>query len=247
LNIFFEIHKDIPREGPGSDYYTRAMFNSIGHKSGNRIKVLDIGCGPGQQTLALARCGSVTITAIDTHQPFLDELNRRAVGAGLADSITTRNMSMFELDLPDESFDVIWAEGSIYIISPDKGLTNFARFLKPGGHIGFTHVAWIREDPPGEIISFWEEEQCEVLTVKENESKIAGAGYNLLRTEILPPSAWTDQYYYPVEERLDRLAAAYRDDEEAMNEIEVTRHEIEMFNRYHEWYSYVFYLAEKPK
>lgn len=45
--------------------------------------VLDIACGPGAQTLDLARLlPEATISAIDSHQPFVDEANRRALEVG---------------------------------------------------------------------------------------------------------------------------------------------------------------------
>jgi len=36
---------------------------------------VDIGCGPGMQTLELARISGGRIVAVDNHQPFLDVLS----------------------------------------------------------------------------------------------------------------------------------------------------------------------------
>ncbi|GAA0284126.1 hypothetical protein GCM10009527_095290 [Actinomadura nitritigenes] len=48
------------------------------------------------------------------HQPYLDELARTAADRGLV--VPTLRASMADLPFPDESFDLIWAEGSVYII-----------------------------------------------------------------------------------------------------------------------------------
>jgi cyclopropane fatty-acyl-phospholipid synthase-like methyltransferase len=37
-------------------------------------RLLDIGCGPGMQTIELAKISNAKITALDFYQPFLDEL-----------------------------------------------------------------------------------------------------------------------------------------------------------------------------
>ena len=41
-------------------------------------RILDISCGPGMQTIELAKISDGTIIALDNHQQFLDELNKKA-------------------------------------------------------------------------------------------------------------------------------------------------------------------------
>ncbi len=72
-NIFFELHKDLPREGPGDEASTLKAFAMMEGLPSNP-RILDVGCGPGMQTIDLARHTGASILAVDTHQPFLDEL-----------------------------------------------------------------------------------------------------------------------------------------------------------------------------
>lgn len=51
---------------------------------------------------------------------------------GLGDRVTALVGSMDELAFGDEELDLIWAEGSIYNIGFERGLTEWRRFLKPG-------------------------------------------------------------------------------------------------------------------
>jgi len=117
-DIFFEIHKDLPREGSGRDEYTQKAFEMI--PKINQPNILDIGCGPGLQTIKLAKMSNGKIIAIDIHQPYLDQLKQTAKKEKLLDRIDIVNKSMVDMDFPEEYFDIIWAEGSIFIIGFDK-------------------------------------------------------------------------------------------------------------------------------
>ena len=94
---FFELHRDNPREGPGDDATT---LRALGMCAGlpHRPEILDIGCGPGMQTVALARATDGRITAVDRHQPFLDQLTQSAAAAGVADRITLVRQSLAQRD-----------------------------------------------------------------------------------------------------------------------------------------------------
>ena len=56
---------------------------------GDDPRILDIGCGNGAQTLCLAATLGGRITAVDNHQPYLDELERR-----LGMALQTRNLAL---------------------------------------------------------------------------------------------------------------------------------------------------------
>ena len=100
----------MPRLAPGDDESTRRaleMLYGVELESvGSAFRVLDIGCGNGAQTLRLAAELGRRVTAVDDHQPYLDELKRRAEAQGLAERIETRCADMKGLDLGGETFDL---------------------------------------------------------------------------------------------------------------------------------------------
>ena len=61
---------------------------------------------------------------------------------------------MTQLTFADETFDAIWSEGAIYNIGFGKGLSEWRRFLKPGGIIAVTDASWLTLDRPSEIADF---------------------------------------------------------------------------------------------
>jgi ubiquinone/menaquinone biosynthesis C-methylase UbiE len=244
MELFFELHHDLPREGPGEAACTRQAFTLMTGLPAN-ARLLDIGCGPGLQTLELARISSASILAVDNHQPFLDALARRAARAGLADRISTRKQSMFELDFEPGSFDVLWSEGAVFIIGFEKGLREWQPFLKKGGYLAVTELSWLKAAPPAEPKAFWNENYPGMQSLEQNLAVMEKIGYREAGHFVLPESAWWEDYYTPLEQRIRNLAEKYRNNEEAMAFLRTSQREIEMYRHYSEWYGYVFYVMQK--
>jgi SAM-dependent methyltransferase len=245
MDIFWEVHSGLPREGPGDSESTARAYAAA---SGLPVhpKILDIGCGPGMQTLDLAILSQGEIIAIDTHQPFLDELTRRAKEDGLDRIIHTRRISMFEMDFSPEQFDLIWSEGAIYIMGFEQGLTACRPFLKPGGYMAVTEASWFRPDQPQEVLDYWDRAYPDMSTVDENIQKIEAQGYRLVDHFHLPDSSWWDNYYYPLSERINILGNKYVGDAKIQRLLDEEQAEIDLFRNYSDYYGYEFYIAQKP-
>ena len=73
MNIFSEIHCGLPREGPGCNEATKRAFLGISNIP-TVASVLDLGCGPGLQTIELSQLLMVSkgsITAVDHNETYL--------------------------------------------------------------------------------------------------------------------------------------------------------------------------------
>jgi ubiquinone/menaquinone biosynthesis C-methylase UbiE len=242
--LFFEIHQDLPREGPGRDQYTRKAYKMLPTPEYPRI--LDIGCGPGNQTMELARLGGGEVVAVDNHRPYLDELQRKIEAAGLTERVHAVEASMSELDFEAASFDIIWAEGSIYIMGFEQGLTAWRRFLKPGGLVAVSEVSWLKPHPPKAINKFWQEAYPGIALIDECLKRIAGCGYEPLGHFALPEDAWWVEYYEPLQDRLATLRQKYADNETMQKLLAEEQREIDLYRKYNKSYGYVFYLMQKP-
>ncbi|HTW95231.1 MAG TPA: methyltransferase domain-containing protein [Tepidisphaeraceae bacterium] len=244
MDIFWELHTGLAREAPGCDRSTHdALARIVGLPAVPRV--LDIGCGPGTQTLLLARQTQGQITAVDTHQPFLDELSHRAAKAGLANRIQGVNVSMKTLGFVDGSFDLLWSEGAIYIMGFAAGLRTWRRLLKPGGVIAVSEISWLAHDIPDEAKRFWAEDYPAMRHVNDNLKIIESAGYSIVSHFVLPENAWWDDYYLPLERRLGELRRKYSDDAKANAVLDATQREINLYRRYSAAYGYVFYIARR--
>lgn len=244
MNIFFEVHRDLPREAPGGDIFTRQAFESLPPLDGHPA-ILDIGCGPGAQTLVLAQLSSGDITAIDTHAPFLDCLRQRARDAGVGDRIHPQCISMMALPFPDATFDLIWSEGAIYIIGVEAGLQQWRRYLKPGGYLVFSELVWLHANPPAPVRDFWQSAYPAMQTVGEVGDRCQVQGYCLLDQFVLPAAAW-ENYYQPMEGRIQDLRQVYAQQPDALTVLEQEQQEIDIYRQFSDWYSYAFFVLQLP-
>ncbi|HEU17615.1 MAG TPA: class I SAM-dependent methyltransferase [Methanolinea sp.] len=244
-SFFFTIFEGLPRQGPGLDEYTARAFHTTPDLPKNP-QILDIGCGSGMQTLALARlCPGAVITASDIHQPFLDDVSDRAKKAGLDDRITTVRASMEDLPFPDGSFDLIWAEGSSFIMGFSAALSSWKRLIRPGGYLALSDLVWFTHNPTEECRQFFEKEYPAMVHEEEAEKMVRDAGYTLLDSFRLPDSAWWDDYYIPMSRRLEVLKEQHAGDEDAQALLASMDEEIEMFRRHSAEYGYSFFVARK--
>ena len=105
--IFWELHSGLPREGPGDNESTKKAYLMLKELPKNP-RILDIGCGPGMQTIELAKLSNGRIDALDNHQPFLEDLKRKAEKEGLSERINSVKGDMPALNYENNSFDLIW-------------------------------------------------------------------------------------------------------------------------------------------
>ncbi|MFJ5832546.1 GNAT family N-acetyltransferase [Streptomyces sp. NPDC093089] len=202
---FFALHRGLPRQGPGSDATTRRLLALSGPLP-ERPRVLDLGCGPGRSALLLAAEAGAEVTAVDTHEPFLAELRASAAARGLDGSIRTLRADMGALPFPDGSFDLVWAESSVFVLGFDRALAEWRRLLAPGGTLVLTECVWTTDEPGPAARSFWEE-HYRLRTVGGNAAAAVGAGYHVLGTVPQPESDW-DEYYVPLAARADAADTA---------------------------------------
>lgn len=241
LAIFLELHQGLPRESPGGPAYTRQAFELLPPLP--QPHILDIGCGPGEQTLTLARLSDGSITAVDTHQPYLNRLAAQAQ-AEFPGRITCLNADMAALPFDPHRFDLIWSEGAIYIMGLEAGLGQWRDLLRPGGYLAISELVWLRPNPPAAIASFWQSAYPAMSMVDRVAALIPTCGYSLVGQFVLPPPAWWN-YYRPLEDRLKRLHAKYHDQPQALTVLAQEQQEIELYRAYGDWYGYSFFVMQQ--
>ena len=98
--------------------YSRKAFQMIPEMK--EPSILDIGCGSGVPAMELARLSDGKIIGVDINQAELDRFEEKIKKADLADRVSAVKGSLFNLSFEEEIFDIIWAEGSIWVIGFEK-------------------------------------------------------------------------------------------------------------------------------
>jgi ubiquinone/menaquinone biosynthesis C-methylase UbiE len=202
--------------------YTRKAFQMLPKLEKPRI--LDIGCGSGVPTMELARLSNGEIIGIDTDESLLEKLGGKIEGEGFSDRVKVRKCSLFEIDFPDESFDIVWAEGSIAVIGFERGLREWKRLLKINGFLV------IHDD---------------VKNMSDKLKKIPNCGYKLANHFSLHEGAWWTEYYKPMEIQIKKLRIKYKNDREVLKILQKYQNEIDTVRKNPKEYGSVFYIMQK--
>lgn len=245
MEYFFEVFESLPRQGPGCEAATLRALCAVVEKLPQPASVLDIGCGSGVQSRLLARHIQGKVVAIDNHLPVLKRLARVAAEEGLA--IETREASMLEMPFAEQSFDLLWAEGSIFIIGLERGLREFRRFIRPGGFLAFTELCWFTDTPSAEPKAFFDAVYPDIRNAEQITELAQECGYTQIESFSLPDSAWWEQYYNPMQTRLTELRARHGADPEAEEVYGFLDREIALFRQHSAEYGYRFVVLQRPK
>ena len=240
-SLFFELFDGLPRQGPGTVKSTCRALDLIPNL-GPCSQILDIGSGTGAQSMVLAENTQALIVAVDTHPPFLTDLNREANRLGVSQRLKPCVADMHNLAFKDMSFDLIWCEGAIYNMGFEAGLQSWRRLLKPDGYVALTEVCWREVAIPEECAKFWEREYDAIRDVNELLNAVEACGYETVSHFPLPITAWWDNYYRPLQESLNGFRTRHQNDSLAQDLANRCQQEIDIWQDYGECYGYEFFV-----
>lgn len=234
------------RQGPGGDEQTRTALGLIRHLLPTATRAADIGCGTGRQTAVLASEPGVSVTAVDLLPEMVEGMKERMRRLGLQDRVEGVVASMDALPFREGSFDLFWAEGSVYNIGFRRGLVEWRRFLRPGGCIAVTECSWLSEERPAEGMEYFDSVFPGMKSAAENVLVMQECGYVPVAHFVLPPSCWLKNYYGPMEARIVEFLAGYRGDAGAAAFTMELQEEIRHYREHGRFYGYVFYIGQRP-
>ncbi|MET8149855.1 class I SAM-dependent methyltransferase [Actinoplanes sp. NPDC049668] len=106
-------------------------------------RILDLGCGNGTGTLALAaRFPEAELIAVDVSPDMLRLLGDKAARAGVAGRVRTVQADLDD-GWPDVAgVDLVWASASMHhVADPDRVLADLFAAIRPGGLLAVAEVA----------------------------------------------------------------------------------------------------------
>lgn len=195
--------------------------------------------------MVLAQHAPGSICGIDLFPDFIKLFNSNAHKYGLENRVEGIVASMENLPFQREELDLIWSEGAIYNIGFERGLNEWRKFLKTGGYIAVSEASWFTEERPDEIQDFWLDAYPEIDTISNKIAQMQRAGYVPIASFVLPENCWTEHFYAPQVEARKAFLEKYPGNKMVEDLIVSEQHEAELYQKYKEYYGYVFYIGKK--
>ena len=134
---YLDLHKVLLGRAKQASY--RLLDLAPGHR------VLDLGCGPATDTLALGELvgPSGEVVGVDYDAEMVGEANRRAAAAALGAWVKHRQADATALPFAAEVFDAARSERVFqHLLDPEGALAEMIRVTKPGGRIVVSDADW---------------------------------------------------------------------------------------------------------
>ena len=235
IEAYATLFDGLEQLGPGSTATRKAVLALVQPRLPATPEIADMGCGKGTASLDLvAWLPGAHVTAIDSHQGFIENLR--------CDRITAICADMAAAPLPPSSLDLVWCESAIYSIGRKPALEVWYPLLRAQGLVAFSDVTWTTTTPPDEARDFWANEYPAMTTPDAIEAEIASSGYRPLHRLQAPPSDW-QAYYGPLRQRLATLGPTAGGP--LAEVLDIMRREIAIFDRYGDSYASTWFVAVK--
>lgn len=242
FTMIADFFRRLDRQGPGGNRETLLALSMLPHLAASP-KVIDIGCGTGQQTEQLATLPDSDIIAVDLLPEMIEGVKLRITQAGIK-NVHPLQASMDALPFGDNEFDLLWCEGAIFIIGFERGLREWYRLIKQGGYIGITECCWITEDRPQDM-EWITQNFTEIDTILHKQQQMIAAGYDIIGHFILPEHCWLENYYLPMEPQMKSFLADHHDSLAARHFVTRLQDEISYYKTNKQYYGYVFFIGRK--
>lgn len=236
MQDFMKVFSTLERWGPGKE---DESLKALSYLTNSPKKLLEIGCGKGLTTIALAKATDAQIIATDTETGALQSLACTLVDLGLDNHVDTVCASMTELPFSKESFDTIWAEGCAYIMGFTNALSNWKKFLSPSGVLVVSDLVWFSDEPATTSKSFFAGEYPDMTTLEKRLEQINSSGYRVRHHYSLSEEAWKN-YYQPLKERALQLKSSMPDSK-AISDI---LNEVSLYEQYLGEFGYQVFVLE---
>ena len=198
---FMRIFATLDRWGPGSQEDSLRALSDVSHSP---CYILEIGCGKGIATTLLAQHTHAAITAVDNEESALLRLHERMEQTGIADRVATVCASMTDLPFAPNSFDLIWCEGSAYIMGVEAALAKWQPLLEQDGVLVLSDLVWLTESPSTTAKQFWSNGYPDMTTVANRLQQMTAAGYQVINNFTLSQDGW-NAYIDPLSRRVAEL------------------------------------------
>lgn len=221
--------------------FAAARFAGINPSS----HVLDMGCGYGDGACNMASEFRCRVTACDISEENIEFARQLAVERNVSHLINFKTLDLLSGTLPENSFDLVLAEGGVLsFISRRKGLSLASSLLTSRGWMAFSDLILLSDKVPDEILSIFENDKYHYETEHSFRKLVSEMNMEVHFMALVPPSGW-DNYYAHMARRMEDSKGFFAD-----KRIKLAFHrEIDVFYRLEGFkhVGYLFCITRKKK
>jgi len=233
---FETIFLGIERLGPGDIDDTLKALASLSIRSGD---VLEIGCGKGATTSVLVKNSAFNLTALDNDEYNLSCIQKKLKDESLEHRVSTICASMTALPFAPGQFDVIWSEGSAYIMGIEQALKSWKPFIKRNGFLVISDLVWLSNQPDPEVVKYWGENYPHMTSCEQRIKEMKKAGYQVVGHFTQSELSWRN-YLDPLKQRINQLKDEYFTSS-SLNDL---RKELQIHEKYLGQYGYQVFVLK---
>ena len=231
---------------PGGKYSTEKLLEICNIDSSK--KVIDIGCGPGDTTIYIAKRYGCHVTGIDIMPEMIQKAKENAIKKKVDHLTRFETVDAMSPTFSDTSFDIAIFQ-AVLIFGDKQKMLNFAyNVLKDQGLVGAIELTW-KNDPSREIKRIFAEEFAQPLINAETENNwdyiFSKAGFRKITiNEIHSLTIGTFIKMWRGEELINKLKIIFK----CLYDVVVIRRMIKIIHlliKYPDNLSYGYYLSQK--
>ena len=189
-----DFYRHLTRRKPGSIVFTSSYLTPL--PLDRHSVVGDLGCGFGHRATWIARSRCCQVYAFDQNAEYLEYTYQRAEEGGSEDLIHLRHTADYHsLDIPEQSLDLLMAEGIGFHTDPFAAIENWRKYIKPNGHIAITFPGVVNRHPPRELVEpFVNSTGRELSTLDDYHNELSKLNIRLIHQVQLAPYSWEEHY-----------------------------------------------------
>jgi hypothetical protein len=114
-----------------------------------------------------------------------------------------------------------------------------------GGKLIVSEITWLSAARPPELQSHWDGEYPEIDVASAKIRILEQHGYCPEAYFYLPAHCWIENYYRPMQSGFDAFLERHGHSDQAKAIVEAEKHEIALYEKHRDFYSYGVYIAKK--
>lgn len=151
--------------------------------------VVEVGCGTGKLTAALAERG-LRVEAVDPGGNLVEIARRRVSGADVRFQVGRFE----EVELPAGAFEAVFSATAFHWVDPDVSWAKAARLLRPGGVLALlTHVGGSMLELDDALLAAWREVLPEAASWVRRDERALWDGAEARRGNVSELWAWFEK------------------------------------------------------